>query len=733
MAMTDPAKNNDEQSEQVSKTYCRICAVWCGIDVTTDGDKVIKVGPDKTSPRDWREFCSKGGNAGNTRDHPKRLKTPMKRVGDKYVPASYEEAIKDIAERLSKIRKEQGPHAIATYLGNPGGSSMTSSMFQEGFMKAVGSANKYFVGSVDQNNFSVVAEEMYGCELAITNLDIEHAQCFLLIGMNPAVSKFGWQCFRVNGWQHVLKAQKEGADLIIVDPRQTLSTKKANTHVVIRPGEDWAFLLGMIKAIFANGWQHQQDCDEAKGVDTIKALTEAASLVDLSARCGVPVEQIADVAKRFATVEGSFCVSQTGVAHNRNGTLGEWLANVLNLICGRLDRKGGRYYQPGTLKNTMKTINKMSPPVERRSRIGGFKAVSGAYPLATLADEITTPGQDQIKALIINGGNPVISGPDGEQLDKALDQLDLLIGIDLFQRESHRHAHWLIPATHFLEREDTLALYSVIYEIPFVQLGRGVIKPVNDIEPDWRFFLNLALAMKVPFMGIRGLNTVVKVSRWVSRITGNERHAFNPRWIWATIVTLFGRVKWSTIANNPQGVVIGEKEYGHFRPSLQTPDGKIQAAPEGFASLLKGRLEEPPTTVVPDYPFQLVNQRRKSMMNSWLVESNYHRKEFGDFIDINPGDALKKQIVEGQKVVVSSVTNQVVATAQVTDEVPIGIVSMDHGWGSRLFDPQGYEEPEVRGVNRNSLVASDRLDELSGCPNLNGTWVDVQPAVSQEV
>lgn len=729
--MVEGPRSKVAQDQQTNKTYCRICAVWCGIDVTTDGNKIIKVEPDKTSPRDWREFCSKGGNAGNTRDHPKRLKTPMKRVGNKYVPATYEEAIKDIAGRLTKIKEKHGPHAIATYLGNPGGSSMTSSMFQNGFMAGVGSANKYFVGSVDQNNFSVVAEEMYGCELAITNLDIENSRCFLLIGMNPAVSKLGWQNFSVNGWKRVLEAQEKGADLIVVDPRQTLSTKKANTHVVIRPGEDWAFLLGMIKTIFANGWQHQQDCDEANGVEAIKALAEAASLDDLTARCGVTIEQIVDVAGRFATVEGSFCVSQTGVAHNRNGTLGEWLANVLNLICGRMDRKGGRYYQPGTLKNTMKTINRMSPPVERRSRIGGYKAVSGAYPLATLADEIATIGQDQIKALIINGGNPVISGPDGQQLDEALQQLDLLVGIDLFQRESHRHAHWLIPATHFLEREDTLALYSVMYEIPFVQLGRSVIKPLNDIEPDWRFFLNLALAMKVPFMGIRGLNTVIKVSRWVSRITGNETYAFNPRWIWATIVTLFGRVKWSTISNNPQGVVIGEKEYGHFRPSLQTPDGKIQAAPEEFVRLLNSRLQEAPTTAAPDYPFQLINQRRKSMMNSWLVESNYHRKDFGEFVDINPEDAARKQIEDGQKVVVSSATNQVEAMAQVTDEVPTGIVSMDHGWGSRLFDPQGNEEPEVRGVNRNRLVASDRLDELSGCPNLNGTWVDLQPVASQ--
>jgi formate dehydrogenase len=716
-----------QDSTQVKRTFCRICGCFCGLNVTTDGEKIIKIEPDTTHPYSWRDFCSKAGNAGNLRDHPKRLRTPMKRVGDKYVPATYEEAIADISQRLSKIKDEHGANAIANYMGNPGGANSTGAMFQNGFMAAIGSANSFSVGSVDQNSFHVVCKEMYGSEMACLNIDVDHAKCFLFAGMNPAVSTLGWMYFNPNGWQRVLAEQKKGADLIVVDPRETPTTKKANTHVVVKPGEDWALLLGMISIICRRRWTHAQDCDEATGFETISKLAQAQSLEQLSARCGVSVEQLEDIAERFAKAETAVCVTQTGLSQNRNGCIGEWLGNVLNLITGRIDRKGGRYYQPGVLKNTIKTLNKMSPEITRRSRIGNYPAVAGAYPLAVLPDEITTPGEDQVRALIINAGNPVISGPDGNKLDAALEKLDLLVGIDFFQRESHRHAHWLIPAPHFLEREDLMAFIGVVYETPFVQLGRPVIEPLNGIKHEWEFFLDLALAMKAPFMGIRGLNTITKLSRRVAAITGNARHAFNPRWMWAGLITATGRVKWKSIANAVQGVVYGEKRYGEFRPALQTPDGKINAAPEVFVDILNSRLAEPVPETDKSYPLQIVNQRRGSMMNSWLVETNYHRKNYGEMIDINPADASTQGITDGDKVRVSSSHGSIDVVACLTDEVPPGIVSMDHGWGSRLYDPQGREAPEISGVNRNILVGGDVLDELSGAPNLNGTQVRVEP------
>ena len=717
-----------ETSLTTVKTACRICLCFCGLDVTHDGDRIVRIRPDKDNPNNWRDFCLKGGSAGNLRDHPKRIMQPMKRVGDKYVAVPYEQAIKEIAAQLNDIRKRHGVNAIATYLGNPGMSSTSGAAFQAGFVGALGSTSNYTVGSVDQNSFNLNAREMYGSEMALLNPDVDHAKCLLLIGMNPAVSYVGWMYQVPDGWNRILEAQKNGADLIVVDPRDTATTKKADTHVKVRPGEDWALLLGIIKVIFANGWEHKQDCAEANGTDTLRAIAEGASLDYLAQRCNVPAAQIEDIARRFAQAETAVCFANTGVAQNRNGTIGEWLSHALNLITGRIDRKGGRFYQPGIFKNTMQLLNKMSPPVTKRSRIGNYQSIASGFPLATLPDEITTPGEGQIRALIINGGNPVVAGADSPRMDAAFKELECLIAIDFFQRESHRHAHWLIPGCHFLERDDFFTILGSLNEQPFAQLMQRAIKPRGEVRPEWEFFRDLSVEMGIPFMGIKGLNPVIKASKWLANVTGNERLAFNPRWIWAMLVKTASKLKWKDLNAKPSGYFYDEKSYGHFRAALQTPDKKIHVAPEMFVTVLKQRLAEPLPQAPVEYPFQLVNQRHISMMNSWLVETVKRNEQRGDLIEINPADAQAHGIGDGQEVHVKSRTGSLTAKARLTTDVPPGIVSMDHGWGSRTFDPVTGEAPVVQGVNRNQLIAADVLDELAGTPNLNGTYVALRAA-----
>jgi formate dehydrogenase len=710
------------------KTFCRICTAFCGLEVITDGKQIDRILPDKDNTWNWRDFCLKGGSAHKVRDHAKRITRPMKRVGDRYVEVSYEQAIKEIAAHLNAIRARHGANAIATYNGNPGQSNGTGTAFMGGFLAGLGSTNNYHVGSVDQNSFNLNGEQMYGCEMTILVPDVDHAKCFLFLGLNPAVSYMGWLDTVADGWNRILAAQANGADLIVVDPRETPTTRKANTHVKIRPNEDWALLLGIIKVIFARGWENKEDCAAASNIDVLKKLAADADLENLANRCNVPVVQIEDIARRFATAPTGVCVARTGVSQSRNGMLGEWLSHALNLICGRTDRKGGRFYNPGIFKNTMKTLNSMAPKIERRSRIGNYRAIYGGYPLATLPDEITTPGEGQVRALIIHCGNPVVAGPDGARLDAALEKLELLISIDMFQRESHRHAHWLIPGCHFLEREEFLTILGSLFEKPHAQLGQAVIEPRDGLWPEWKFFRELALEMNIPFMGMKPLNTIIRMSKRVARLTGNPLHEFNPRWMWALLVKTSSSLKWKDLCNKPSGYIYGEKTYGNFRPQLQTPDGKINAAPAMFVEVLKKRLLEPLPQTDTIFPLRLVNQRRLSMMNSWLVESVKRKEIYGEFVEINPQDAAARGVSENQPVVVQSRVASVTAKARITDEVPPGVISMDHGWGSRMFDPVHGGAPEVQGVNRNSLVPADELDDLTGVPNLNGTSVNVRAA-----
>ncbi len=366
--------------------------------------------------------------------------------------------------------------------------------------------------------------------------------------------------------------------------------------------------------------------------------------------------------------------------------------------------------------------------MKRRSRIGNHQQIAGAYPMTIMADEILSPGQDQIRAMIVNSGNPVISGPDGARLDQAFEQLDLLVAIDFFQRESHRHAHWLIPGSHFLEREELYALFSGFMDRPFTQLGQKVVELPGEVRSEWDFFLDLALKMDVPFLGIPGMNGIVRASRWVARRTGNPHHAFNVRWIWAFLIKAFTPLKWKDLVSSPQGISYGERRYGDFRAALQTPDKRIHAAPPAFVDALRQRLAEAPPALDPEFPFRIVNQRRVSMMNSWLVESVKRKQAHGEYVEIHPDDARALNLVDEQAVRLSSRTGSVVAKLRLSAEVSRGVVCLEHGWGSRVFDPMNNGEALVQGVNRNLLIASDGADELSGMPNLNGTAVALRAA-----
>ena len=295
-----------------------------------------------------------------------------------------------------------------------------------------------------------------------------------------------------------------------------------------RPGQDWALLLGLVKVIFDEGLEHAQDCEElATGIPALRILAAEADLDDLAARCDLPRERIESVARAFATAERAMVVTRTGISLHLAGTIGEWLGHVLNLITGRLDRPGGRRFEPGYV-DVQRLIAVMGKPSTHRSRVSGRSTVAGYHAIDELPDEIVTPGHGRVRALVLNGGNPVVSGPDGAKLDNALQHLDLLVALDLVQRESHRHAHWLLPAAHWLERSDLHALASQYHDEPYAHLGAQALKPPAGVREEWRFFVDLSLAMGRPLFGYRALNLFITASRRLAKLTRRPKLGIPP-------------------------------------------------------------------------------------------------------------------------------------------------------------------------------------------------------------
>jgi len=551
------------------------------VEVTVENNRVIKISADKENPHTWQDFCAKGRTANQLVEHPRRILNPMRRVGDTYVEAGWDEAISDIAARMNALIDADGPDAIGAYYGNPSGFSSSNIVFMNAWLDAVGTRNRYAVGSVDQNAWHVVAEAMYGSMLMAPVSDIDNCDYFLLVGTNPAVSAWNWLETVPGGWRRALERKKQGAQIIVVDPLRTETAEKADVHLAVRPGQDWVLLLAVVKVVLDGGLEHRHDCTElATGLGELRALVADAHLDDLASRCDIPRAQIEQVARDFAAARGAMVVTRTGVSLHLAGTVAEWLGHVLNVITGRMDRPGGRRYEPGYVDALrLADMAKVKP---HKSRLAGRDMVAGAHALSELPEEITTPGRGQIKAMLINCGNPVVSGPDGAKLDKALAQLDLLVAIDFVQRESHRHAHWLLPAVHWLERNDLLAFTSNMHDEPYLHYGAKAVEPPQGARQEWRIFVDLAIAMRKPLFGAKGLNGFIKATRRLARLTRQPALEFGPHWIDRLVVATGRRVngrriKWRDVMAHPHGWVLGPREFGHFREALRTDDKKVHA------------------------------------------------------------------------------------------------------------------------------------------------------------
>lgn len=691
-----------------------------------------KISADKQNPHSWQDFCAKGRTAAQLVEHPRRILAPMRRVGDRYVEATWGEAIADIAARMTALIDADGPDAVAAYYGNPAGFSLPNLIFMNAWLDAVGTHNRYAVSSVDQNALHVVAEAMYGSAFMVPVSDIDNSDYFMLIGANPAVSAWNWLESVPGGWQRALARQRLGAKIVVVDPLRTQSADKADLHIAVRPGQDWALLLAMVKVILEERLEHSGDCAQlTTGMPSLRKLVAEADLDDLACRCDVPRTQIEGIAREFATAKGAMAVTRTGVSLHVSGTVGEWLGHVLNVITGRMDRPGGRRFEPGYVDGLRLAAAAKTP--EHKSRLTGRVMVAGAHTLSELPAEITTAGPGQIRALVINAGNPVISGPDGAALDNALAQLDLLVVIDFVQRESHRHAHWLLPAVHWLERDDLLAFTSNLHDEPYVQYGARAVDPPQTAHEEWRIFVDLALAMDVPLFGVKGVNGFIKASRKLARLTRRPELAFTPHWINRAIVATSHKVngrklKWRELLANPHGLVLGPREYGHFAAALRTADKRVHVAPTELVQRARELLAAPPPEAPPDYPFQIGNRRNRHSMNSYLNElPGLHPGGKGSVVLIHPADAAALGIDDGELVRVYSPVGEVEAAAQLSDRPRRGVVVIDHGWGSRIFDPRKGSAPQAVGVNRNLLIEAEPVDPLSQTPAMSSTYVGVAP------
>jgi anaerobic selenocysteine-containing dehydrogenase len=698
---------------------CTLCEAMCGIEVTTLDKQIVSIVGDKANPFSQGHVCPKAIALKDLYEDPNRIKRPLKKSGNDWVEISWQQAFDEVADKLFSIQAEHGDDAVGIYLGNPNAHNMGSILFGPYFYRALKTNNRYSATSVDQLPHHIVSRQLFGHQQQIPIPDIDHCNYFLIIGGNPLASN--GSIMTVPMVKKRLQAiQKRSGKVVVIDPKRSETAEIASEHHFIKPGSDVLLLLSMLHSLLSRGLDSPGKLTEyVPELPLFKSYVEGYSAEYVSAQVGIEATEIHRIVTEFCAAKTAVCYGRMGASVQVFGTLTQYLIMMFNILTGNLDKRGGMMFtQPAA--DTLPHSGRGSL-AKSHSRVRGLPSFAGEFPVACLAEEITTPGNGQIRAMVVGAGNPIIATPNVEQLDKAFSSLDYMVAIDFFVTETSRHADIILPPVTGLERDHYDLVFHKFAVRNFAKFSPALFEPEPDSLTDWQIYLSLAERLEQK----RGSDTSKYESLWAKQPKGmvddllqSGRYADSQH-----------QLSLETLLANPHGI-----DLGPLQPEL--PDAlfhnnkQIQLALTYFMgdlSRVNRYFFEAPTNS--DSKYVLIGRRHLKSNNSWLHNSRrLMRGKSRCTAQINPQDAGPLGIENGDQVTVMSRVGKVTIEAEITDRIMPGVISIPHGFGHNKKGMKLDIAEQYAGVNTNILTDDLLVDELSGNAVLNGVPVDLQLA-----
>jgi anaerobic selenocysteine-containing dehydrogenase len=693
---------------------CHLCEAICGlsIEITTHADEHVSITSIKGDPLDpfsRGHICPKAVALQDIQNDPDRLRQPVRRIGNQWQPIGWQEAFDLAAERLVDIQQRHGQNAVAVYQGNPSVHNyglMTHSNYFLGLLKT---RNRYSATSVDQLPHHLTSFLMYGHGLLLPIPDIDHTDFMLILGGNPLASN--GSIMTVPDVEKRLKAiQARNGKIVVVDPRRSETAAMADQHLFVRPGGDAALLFGLLNTLFEEGLTRDSHLP-VDGLDQVRAAIADLTAEAMSPRCGIAAEQIRQLARDFASAEKAVCYGRMGVSTQAFGTLCQWLVQLTNLVTGNLDAVGGALCTEPAVDLVESTSGGHFN--QWQSRVSSLPEYAGELPVAALAEEMLSPGEGQVRALITVAGNPVLSTPNGRQLDRALDGLAFMLSIDLYINETTAHADLILPSTSALENDHYDTTFNTLAVRNVTRFNQAILAKPEGALHDWEIFVGLAQAFAARTG--RDLRTTMAPAQMID--LGLRRGRYGDAGA--------QRLSLATLALHPHGMDLGPLQ-PNLASRLKTANGRIQAAPEAImADLARFNASPVPTA----NQLLLIGRRHVRSNNSWM--HNFHRLVKGKprhQLLMHPDDLASRGLNDGQLVRVRSRVGEVQVHAVASLDMMPGVVSLPHGWGHGRPGVQLDIAREQPGVSANDLTDERELDCLSGNAVLNGVSVDVAAA-----
>ncbi|WP_212629951.1 molybdopterin oxidoreductase family protein [Pseudomonas sp. KB-10] len=693
---------------------CHLCEAICGlaIETETQPDGAMQIRSIKGDAQDSfsrGHICPKAVALQDIQNDPDRIRQPMRRIGEQWQAIGWEEAFELVAERLSAIQAEHGQNAVAVYQGNPSVHNYGLMTHGNYFLGQLKTRNRFSATSVDQLPHHLTSHLMYGHGLLIPIPDIDHTDFMLILGGNPLASN--GSIMTVPDVEKRLKAiQARGGKLVVVDPRRSETAAIADQHLFVRPGSDAALLLALLNTLFEEGLTRDSHLP-VEGLQRVRAVIADFHAEAMSARCGVPADTIRQLARDFAAADKAVCYGRMGVSTQAFGTLCQWLVQLINLVTGNLDRVGGVLCTSPAVDLVASTsgghFNRW------QSRVSGLPEYGGELPVSALAEEMLTPGEGQIRALVTVAGNPVLSTPNGRQLERALDGLDFMLSVDFYINETTRYADLILPPTAPLEHDHYDTTFNLFAVRNVTRFNEAVLAKPDGALHDWEIFVGLAKA----FAARNNLELKPTMAPEQMIDMGLRFGAYGDR--------SEHKLSLASLREHPHGLDLGPLQ-PNLAARLKTPSKAVQAAPEPLlADLARFAGQELPGV----HELLLIGRRHVRSNNSWM--HNYHRLVKGKprhQLLMNPVDLASRGLADGQRVQVRSRVGSIEVEVAASDEVMAGVVSLPHGWGHARPGVQLDIAQAQPGASANDLTDERRLDALSGNAVLNGVPVEVVAA-----
>jgi anaerobic selenocysteine-containing dehydrogenase len=732
---------------------CPLCEATCGLalDVDAAAHTVTKVRGDHDDVFSHGFLCPKGVSIKELHDDPDRVRTPLIRQADgTFAPASWDAAFALIAEKLPAVIERGGKDAVAAYIGNPAAHSLAFLLYGKVLLKALGTKNIFSASTVDQYPKQAASALMFGTGTTIAIPDLDRTDYLLCLGANPLASN-GSLMTAPDARGRLRAIRARGGTLVVVDPRRSRTAAEADVHLPIRPGTDALLLMALLQVIFDEGLDSLgAAADLVEGLDEVRAQAASFPPEAVAAACGLEADAIRDVARGFAAAPSAVAYGRIGTTTLAFGTTASWLIDVLNVVTGNLDRAGGAMFPlpSAGLANTKGEPGRGRGAKFGRwtSRVRGLGETFGELPVACLAEEIDTPGDGQVRALITVAGNPVVSTPNSDRLAAALDELDFMVSIDIYVNETTRHADVILPSPSPLEKAHFDFVFQGFAIRNYANYSPPVLERPEGLPDEWETVLRLVgvVTGQGPDADVAAIDEFV-VRAAIARETGDEHSPWHGRDVDEALAELAPRVGTSRLIDlmlrtGPYGLTLADLEaqphgidLGPLQPRLpevlRTPSGKIELAPAalvGDVARLQGALADAADSDADD--LVLIGRRHLRSNNSWMHNlPMLVRGPERCTLHVHPDDAARLGLADGGAATVSSRVGTVTAPVEVTDEIRRGVVSLPHGWG---HDRDGADMAVARahaGVNSNVLTDEAAVEPLTGTAVLNGIPVTVSP------